>query len=71
MTGAIVVGDGEGAGNGETVAVRPLVAAEPESLVRTVEVRTSSPIGWIAGGAIGLALGAGLGLLARRRRAQP
>ena len=82
MSGAIVVGDGTGAGNGETVAVAeapaetsPEVspAAAPDAS-SDVEVRAASAVGtsngavaWLGGGAIGLALGV-VGALAWRRR---
>src|SRR5262245_56891290 len=73
MTGAIVVGDGVGAGNGETVRVSSFAPPQPSPAV--VEVRTvsqaSSPaavaIGWIAGAAIGLGIGLGIGAIVRRR----
>jgi plastocyanin len=66
MTGAVVVGGGTGAGNGETVSVDPieLPQASPVVRVRTV---TRDPggapiaIGWIVGGLLGLALGLGIG----------
>ncbi len=74
MTGAIVVGDGEGAGNGETVNVASFEQPAPPSPV--VEIRTvrtpseggSDTLGWLLGGAIGLAVGLGVGAAAFRRR---
>lgn len=78
MSGAIVVGDGTGAGSGETVTVEPLVVpvtspapeiSEPASgtaLAVTPEP-PSSAIGWLGGGALGLAAGAAIALSARRR----
>jgi plastocyanin len=80
MTGAIVVGAGMGAGNGETVSLgsAPVPSASPaaEAAVQ-VPVSSADPapaddasntVGWFGGGAIGLALGAGVGLGLRRRR---
>lgn len=74
MTGAIVVGDGTGAGNGQEVVVAsyqtPMTSpqAEVRTAGRPIEAGTS-PSGWILGGAIGLAAGLGAGLLARRKGA--
>lgn len=75
MTGAILVGDGTGAGNGETVTsggvapYRP--PADPESQVLASgpvsNGTSSSAVGWVAGAAIGLAVGLAGGLLVRRR----
>jgi plastocyanin len=72
MTGAIVVGSGTGAGNGETVSVDSveLPQASPVVRVRTVTQDPSSApitIGWIAGAALGLALGLGIGFVVRKR----
>ena len=75
MTGAILVGDGTGAGGGEAVisgGVAPYrPPAEPESQVLAsgpVSSETSSSaVGWVAGAAIGLAVGLAGGLLVRRR----
>ena len=79
MTGAIVVGDGEGPGNGAAVTVASYQGPEsaPELEVaraaREAPDGGSSAIAWVAGGAIGLAIGLGLGLgavaLFRRRTA--
>jgi plastocyanin len=76
MTGAIVVGDGAGAGNGErvTVASYEAPAASPEVVVRAAASEQpagsgSSPVGWIAAGAAGLVIGLGAGLFGRRRSA--
>lgn len=76
MSGAIVVGDGKGAGSGEAVTVEPLAIpetstapAEPASgavLAKTPEP-SGSPSGWLGGGALGLAAGLGIGLTVRRR----
>jgi plastocyanin len=81
MTGAVVVGSGMGAGNGETVSIgaaslsspspaaaetaidAPAVAAQPAATDDT-----STTMGWVGGGAIGLVLGAGAVLGMRRRR---
>lgn len=69
MVGAIVVGDGTGAGNGEVVTGSSFVppgSAEQAQAVGTEASTGSSTTGWVAGGAIGLAAGLGIGLLARR-----
>lgn len=74
MTGAIVVGDGMGAGNGETVSLGSvtLPSASPVAAIAAEEPAAAddaeSPVGWFGGGAIGLALGAGAVLGLRRRR---
>jgi plastocyanin len=79
MTGAIVVGSGMGAGNGETVSIGagPVPSASPaaeaavEAPVAAADPApaddASSTVGWFGGGAIGLALGAGVVLGLRRR----
>src|SRR5262245_28963523 len=72
MTGAIVVGNGVGAGNGETVRVSSFAPPQPSPVV---EVRTvsqaSSPapvaVGWIAGAALRLGIGLCIGAIVRRR----
>jgi plastocyanin len=77
MTGAIVVGSGMGAGNGETVSIGagPVPSASPAAVEAPVAAAkpapaddASSTVGWFGGGAIGLALGAGVVLGLRRRR---
>lgn len=75
MTGAIVVGDGTGAGSGELVTVEPLVGAEvapSEASEATASVPTAaegtSAVAWAVGGAGGFILGAASALLLRRRR---
>ncbi|MGH2637315.1 MAG: cupredoxin domain-containing protein [Actinomycetota bacterium] len=73
MAGAIVVGDGAGAGNGEevTVASYEAPAASPQVEIRTVAGSPtgdgSNPVGWIAAGAAGLVIGLGAGTFGRRR----
>jgi plastocyanin len=69
MTGAIVVGDGMGAGNGAEVSTTP-PELEPVSN-RTVSTRqplasAASPTPWIAAGLLGVALGAGVAIWAIR-----
>jgi plastocyanin len=72
MTGAIVVGDGKGAGNGDVVTVasysQPEMPSEQDVTLAAAEpIETgTTTTGWVAGGAIGLAAGLGIGLLARR-----
>lgn len=74
MTGAVVVGDGIGAGSGELVTVEPLVGTEAASSeVRPVEPAAAtadgtSEVGWAVGGAGGFLLGAASALFLRRRR---
>lgn len=76
MTGAIVVGDGTGAGNGDRVTVASYRPPAPPAGNDVVAAGTggsggSDPLGWVAAGAGGLVLGAGMGLgagrFARRR----
>jgi plastocyanin len=72
MTGAVIVGDGTGAGNGETVQVSSFEQPEPSPVVRVRTVtEPASPapvaIGWVAGAVIGLAIGLGIAALVRRK----
>jgi hypothetical protein len=81
MTGAVVVGDGTGAGNGELVSVGSIEPVEPPGPTTGTALGTepkvaaaasgSSPAGWVAAGGIGLVLGGliGAGLRGRRREA--
>jgi plastocyanin len=69
MTGAVVVGDGVAGGSGMDVA--PGSASETKPAVEVAADQTatdggSTPVGWFAGGIIGLVIGAGLGLLRGR-----
>ena len=69
MTGAIVVGSGTGAGNGENVGLSTLEQPEPVVEVRPVtEPSSGTPvaIGWIAGAVIGVGLGFGIAALVKR-----
>jgi plastocyanin len=78
MTGAIVVGDGTGAGSGELVTVAPLTGGaassndETEASEATGSVATpaegTSAVPWALGGGGGFLLGAASALLLRRRR---
>jgi plastocyanin len=70
MTGAIIVGDGMGAGNGETVGLQNFEAPEPVVVTKTVAADGSAG-GWITAGALGLLIGAagGIGLVKVRRAA--
>ncbi len=67
MTGAIVVGNGTGAGNGAAVtAASPAAAIQVQAVgAETDDARG----GWLVAGGIGLVLGLAAGLLLRRRRA--
>lgn len=77
MTGAVVVGDGVGAGSGQEVAVGSLedpaeTKPAPATEVATEATTTGSangPVAWIGGGIAGLTIGAALGLLGRRKGA--
>jgi plastocyanin len=64
MTGAIVVGDGSALAGGKPVVsdTNADVAA-----AASTESTSSTTTGWIAGGAIGLAAGIGIGAVARGR----
>jgi plastocyanin len=71
MTGAIVVGSGTGAGNGQTVTAAVDTAASPAAPieVRAVGAETDdSHTDWLAVGAIGLAIGLAGGWVLRRPR---
>lgn len=72
MTGAIVVGDGVGAGSGRSVTVEPLAGAEAASNERTSPVSAQAngipALGWAISGAAGFVIGAAAALLVRRRR---
>jgi len=62
MTGAIVVGDGKGAGNAEVVSVQPF---EPDTkpVTRVVATDAGLPVGLLtATGLLGIALGAGIAI---------
>ncbi|HEY8117293.1 MAG TPA: plastocyanin/azurin family copper-binding protein [Actinomycetota bacterium] len=72
MTGAIVVGDGTGVGNGESVTVASFQQPEPSPVVeiRTVTRQASStPVvtGWVVGSLLGIGIGLGIATLVRRR----
>jgi plastocyanin len=75
MTGAIVVGDGKGAGAGWTVTNEGPFEAAPKEAPAPTPAATSSSAPWIAAAAIaGLAVGAvaaGAVIGGRRRRAAP
>jgi plastocyanin len=75
MTGAVVVGDGTGAGNGQTVTVESATLASPSPIAsaeadppRVVD-GGSVALGWAVAGGLGLALGAGgtAGIIRKRR----
>jgi plastocyanin len=72
MTGAIVVGDGLGIGNGTAVDVSSLSPPEPSPLVevRTLTRRASAApavVGWVVGPLLGIGIGLGIAALVRRR----
>jgi plastocyanin len=79
MTGAIVVGDADGAGNGTVVEATPTgptaeapATLEDASPVGTTDDGSSNAWPWLAGGAIGVAVGFGVAsALVRRRAASP
>jgi plastocyanin len=61
MTGAIVVGDGKGAGNGADITVEPFTAPAPQTVTRVVPKDEGLPAGSVvAAGVVGLVLGAGI-----------
>jgi plastocyanin len=76
MTGAVVVGDGSGAGTVASV-MGPSAVTAASSEEGTTEAKTTASsstgtagataTGWVAGGLLGLAIGAGLALVWRRR----
>jgi plastocyanin len=73
MSGAVVVGDGLGAGSGETVAVGATVqtpAPPAEAAVASVGGGAGSVGAWIGGVALGIAAAMGLVLVLRRRGPQ-
>ena len=71
MTGAIVVGDGTGVGNGAAVDVSSFSQPEPSPMVevRTVTPASSAPAvaGWVIGPLLGIGIGLGIAALIRRR----
>jgi plastocyanin len=74
MTGAVVVDDGTGAGNGELVSVASFDnAEEPEPPATRATSEAAAPsdgadvLGWGVAGVAGLAVGLGIGALTRRR----
>lgn len=73
MTGAIVVGDGKGAGAGEEITVQPFEATSPKVIRSVVAEDGGLPIGTlVAVGLGGLALGVGLMLwISRHGRTSP
>jgi plastocyanin len=72
MTGAIVVGDGLGIGNGAAVDVSSFSQPEPSPVVevRTVTRQASSApavTGWVVGSMLGIGIGLGIAAVVRRR----
>jgi hypothetical protein len=75
MTGAIVVGDGLGIGNGAAVDVSSLSQPEPSPVVeaRTVTRQVGAAravLGWVVGPLLGIGIGLGIAALVRRRPRQ-
>jgi len=74
MTGAVVVGDGLGAGSGQTVAVGAEPVQSPAAPAEVAVASAGSGAGsvgaWIGGAALGIAVALGLVLVFRRRGPQ-
>lgn len=73
MTGAIIVGDGTGAGNGELISVQAFAPPDPLVVTNTRTITAeASNTPWAVAGALGLVAGAagGFGLARARRRPQ-
>ncbi|MGH2657813.1 MAG: cupredoxin domain-containing protein [Actinomycetota bacterium] len=69
MTGAVVVGNGVGAGSGEAVTVAPLTdGSSADTAPAVTTARQTSETVWVVGGAGGFILGAASAALLRRRR---
>jgi plastocyanin len=71
MTGAIVVGDGDGLASAIPIQTGSVVDSTPvseESVASVVQPARSAVLGWTIAGAIGLILGVGLTGLLRRGR---
>jgi hypothetical protein len=72
MTGAIVVGGGEGAGSGEEVSIQPFEPPAPQNVTRVVTESGGLSAGSLAVAAmIGLVLGAGITVGLTRSRKVP
>jgi plastocyanin len=74
MSGAVVVGDGLGAGSGQTVAVGADAVQSPaapaEAAVASAGADAGSVGAWIGGAALGIAVAMGLVLVLRKRGPQ-
>jgi plastocyanin len=67
MTGAVVVGDGDGPGSGATVTTGSADGQGPVAGAKIV--KASTPVAaWATGGLVGLLVGSSLALIIRRRR---
>jgi plastocyanin len=68
MTGAVVVGDGQGPGSGVKVGGASSSERQPKAAPAAASSEASpTAVGWIGGGLAGLLLGAVLGRTVRRR----
>jgi hypothetical protein len=74
MSGAVVVGDGLGAGSGQTVAVEADAVQSPAAPVEAAVASAGPDAGsvgaWIGGAALGIAVAMGLVLVLRKRGPQ-
>jgi hypothetical protein len=76
MSGAIVVGDGDGPGNGAIVEPTPATApSDPANLENASPVGATSEEAanvwpWLVAGVMGVAIGFGLASVAARRRSR-
>jgi plastocyanin len=68
MTGAIVVGDGTGAGNGDAVSVEPFQQAPPAVAPAAAQDDGIPMVPLVGVGLSGIAIGAGIALAAGRKR---
>jgi plastocyanin len=68
MTGAVVVGDGQGPGSGVKAGTTASAERQPKSAPAVASSEApGTAVGWVGGGLAGLLLGAALGRTLRRR----